>query len=321
MTEPIAHGYDWAWAQISGTNVKSNGGKFAVRYLGGSARLTPQERDNLLADGVAISLVMEQEADQAEKGYTRGRESAAQANREADALGAPADMVLWYADDKNDPSTEEETAFMQGVKSIPGRLSDMYSGGNVLAALRDAGLSPYGGWMVETWYPHAGADPAMIQLANTRDPAMLGVDPALYDTNLLLRPVPMWGGTFIAPSSKEDDMPKLWQSPSSIILVDGLNVVGLAPGDLAVVSALYGAPESHTDEEVSKLLDLSTRLQSEGQIRLDPAVIAYEVAKALQKPEGAAPLTAAETEAAVRRVLALTIGTYAKGKFVLKPGS
>lgn len=187
----IGHGYDWAWAQIPSSAVTSNGGSFVVRYLGGTARLTPQERDNHHAAGVSILLVMEQEATLAEGGYDRGVSAAIQANDEADALGYPSDVTLFYADDNNDPDVAQEIAFMQGVKSVGRRPSDMYSGGNVLAAL--GGLSEHGGWQVDTWYPNAGADPCMLQLANTREPAMVGVDPADYDTDLLLKPIPMWG--------------------------------------------------------------------------------------------------------------------------------
>lgn len=206
MPEPIAHGYDWAWAQIGGASVKSNGGTFVVRYLLGSASLTAVERDNLHRDGVNILLVAEQEPDAAEKGFDRGVQMAEAANAEADTLGYPPDALLLYADDQNDPDPLQEIEFKKGVNSVAGRPSDLYSGGNVLVALDHAGLRSFGGWMVETWYPNAGADPFMVQLANTRDPAMADVDAGSYDTNLLYRAVPMWGpdGT---TTSGEDDMP------------------------------------------------------------------------------------------------------------------
>ncbi len=257
MSDPIAHGYDWAWAQIGGESVKSNGGTFVVRYLGGSARLTPQERDNLHADGVNILLVMEQEADIAEKGYGRGAQAAAQANAEADALGYPADCMLLYADDNNDPDPAQEVDFMHGVHDEGGRVPDMYSGGNVLVAVNAEGLSAYGGWMVETWFPHLGANPFMIQLANTRDPAMVDVDEGSYDTNLLYRSVPMWGPNGTTGGHKppvqrprEDDM-TVWlcldtsqpdvagawvqEGPFMLIFRPNTNLVG--PGRSVVVDA------------------------------------------------------------------------------------
>src|SRR5438552_4145862 len=129
---PIAHGYDFAWAQISGAQVKSNGGTFVVRYLGGSARLTPIERDNLLRDGVSILLIWETAADAAEQGFNRGYQDAISANAEADTLGYPKDCLLLYADDHNDPDPSQEIDYMRGVKNAGGRPSDLYSGGNVL---------------------------------------------------------------------------------------------------------------------------------------------------------------------------------------------
>jgi hypothetical protein len=202
--DPIAHGYDWAWAQIGGQSVRSNGGSFVWRYLGGTARLTPTERDNLHRDGVNIGLVWETAADATEGGYARGQSDARAANAEADGLGYPHDCLLVYADDQNDPDPTQEVAYKRGVNSVDGRPSDLYSGGNVLVALDRAGLRTFGGWMVETWFPHVGADPFMVQLANTRDPAMAGVDPGQYDTNLLDRPVPLWGPN--GTTSFGDDM-------------------------------------------------------------------------------------------------------------------
>lgn len=202
--DPIAHGYDWAWAQIPSSAVTSNGGSFVFRYLGGSARLTPQERDNHFAAGVKILLVFEQEATLAEGGFARGVAAAIQANDEADALGYPENCTIFYADDNNDPDAAQEVEFMRGVESVGRRPSDMYSGGNVLVALSALGLSEHGGWMVETWYPHDGADPCMIQLANTREPAMVGIPADSYDTNLLYKPIPMWSGS--GTTSGDDDM-------------------------------------------------------------------------------------------------------------------
>jgi Rv2525c-like, glycoside hydrolase-like domain len=194
VTGPVAVGIDYAWAQIPAPAAKAAGVDFVERYLGGSARITVPERDNLHAAGIAIILVWEQEADAAEKGFNRGVQAAQNANSEADAVGYPRDAVLLYADDKNDPDPAQEVDFMRGVRTVGGRPSDMYSGGNVLAALVAARLSYYGGQMVETWYPHSGADPFMVQLANTRDPIHIaGIPDDQFDTDLLYRAVPMWG--------------------------------------------------------------------------------------------------------------------------------
>jgi hypothetical protein len=190
----LAVGIDYAWAQIPAPAARDAGVQFVVRYLGGSARLTPVERDNLHAVGIAILLVWEQEADAAEKGFQRGVLAAQNANTEADALGYPPDALLLYADDQNDPDASQELDFKLGVDTVGGRSGDMYSGGNVLAALSGANRSPYGGWMVETWYPNAGADPFMVQLANTRDPIHIaGIPDDQFDTDLLVKAVPMWG--------------------------------------------------------------------------------------------------------------------------------
>lgn len=260
--DSIGHGYDWAWAQIPSSAVTSNGGSFVVRYLGGSARLTPQERDNHFAAGVKILLVFEQEAALAEGGYGRGVAAAQQANAEADALGYPSNCTLFYADDNNDTETASEIAFMRGVKSVGRRPSDMYSGGNVLVDLAANGLSEHGGWMVETWYPNAGANPCMIQLANTREPAMVGIDPSQYDTNLLLKPIPMWGAS---GTVGEDDMtPDQEQRLNEVwAILKGAPAFGQKDLDTLInarldvtdakVSTWLGQVQDHVDAQIAAL--------------------------------------------------------------------
>lgn len=202
MSEVLAHGYDWAWAYgdglIKAQDVVNGGGSFVIRYLGGSAILTPLERDDLHAQGIAILLVMEQEADMTEKGYARGVQAARAANTQADSLGYPGDCPIFYADDYNDPDPNQEADFMNGVYSVGGRPVGMYGGGNVLAVVKSQ-HPDLRTWRVETWYPAAYPDPDVEQLANTRNPAMPGVVPDSYDTNLLYHPLPMWGpsGTII----------------------------------------------------------------------------------------------------------------------------
>lgn len=196
MTDVLAHGYDWAWAYADGTissqDVLNGGGAFVIRYLGGSGSLTPTERDDLHSKGIAILLVMEQEADMSEKGYARGAQAAQVANAQADTLGYPADCPIFYADDYNDADPNQEADFLNGVYSVGGRRPGMYSGGNVLLTVKGQHPDLYT-WRVETWYPDLFPEPDLEQLANTRTPAMPGVVPDSYDTNLLYHPLPMWG--------------------------------------------------------------------------------------------------------------------------------
>lgn len=214
MPDTLAVGIDYSYTQVSAEAAARAGVKFVIRYFAGSARMTRVEVDNLHAQNIAVLGVVEQEADEAEKGFARGVQLATVGNDEADAIGYPADVPLLYADDNNDPDPDQEVETMRGVKSVGRRVSDMYSGGNILVALARAGLSPFGGWMVETWFPHDGADPFAVQLANTRDPIHIpGIPDEQFDTDLLLKPIPMWGpngvvmlgGTTPSIKSKEDD--------------------------------------------------------------------------------------------------------------------
>lgn len=213
----LAVGIDYAWLQIKPDQMKlarTLGVDFVMRYLGGSASLTSDERENLHAADLPIVLFFEQEADQAEKGYARGQQAARDGNAQADAIGYPRECPILYADDKNDPDVQQEIDFMRGVNSVWGRPADMYSGGNVLAALSAVGLSPYGGICVETWFRGYGEDPFAEQLANTRDPVHIpGIPDDQFDTDLLYKPIPAWGphgvvqlGTPTPTAEGDDDM-------------------------------------------------------------------------------------------------------------------
>lgn len=253
---PIAHGYDYAWAQIPASAIGSNGGTFVVRYLGGSARLTPQERDNLHAAGVSILLVWETAADEAEHSE-RGAADGAAANAEADALGYPLDCPIFFADDNNDPDPNQELAYYTAARAASKRPSGMYSGGNVLAAIQasfpDAWL-----WMVETWFANNEANPHMVQLANTREPAMVGIDPGTYDTNLLYHSIPMWAASGTTNEGMGDFDVSEIDTKVGPWLKDVESVVGKWLQETearieAKVSTWLGQLQTHLDEQFAAL--------------------------------------------------------------------
>ena len=184
---------DYAWAQIPAAAIRRAGYIGVMRYLGGSASLTPQERDNLFGAGLGIGLVWETQADEAEH-PERGATDARMANEQASALGFPPGCPIFFADDRNDPDVEQELGYFSGVFSNSGRPVGVYSGGNVIKAVMEAGFASFG-WMVETWFPDAGASPHLIQLANSKEPYIDGVSPDQYDSNVLIKPFPLWGIT------------------------------------------------------------------------------------------------------------------------------
>jgi hypothetical protein len=169
------------------------------------------ERDNHLAAGVSILLVMEQEATLVQGGYDRGVSAARAANDQADGLGYPSDCPIFYADDSNATDPAVATDFVRGALSVGRRPVGLYSSGACLAAVTSAFPYQIRTWRVETWSPADYPNPDMVQLANTRDPAMVGVDPSTYDTNLLYRPIPMWGGTAASGGFSVSDLDTIGQ--------------------------------------------------------------------------------------------------------------
>lgn len=202
---------DYAWAQIPAPAIKEAGYVAAMRYLGGSARITIPERDNLFAAGLGIGLVWETAADEADH-PERGAADATMAEAEASAIGYPIDCPIFYADDQNDSDVSQELGYFQGVRSNARRPVGVYGGGNVVKATMDHRLADYG-WQVETWYPDAGASPHLVQLANSKVPYIRGVSPSDYDSNILVRSFPLWGipdDKPVQPSAKRPGVIRMW---------------------------------------------------------------------------------------------------------------
>lgn len=123
----MMEGVDYAWERPSPTELRKAGKEFACRYLAyqpNGKTLTGAEREALHAAGLAVILNWEQAQGDMLNGYARGKEHASEALRQANALGAPSDVPIYFSCDVNITTADAMTSvqnYLHGAVSVLGR--------------------------------------------------------------------------------------------------------------------------------------------------------------------------------------------------------
>lgn len=123
-----------------------------IRYLSTdpAKNLSASERDALFAADLAIGLVWETTAHMMDGGYLAGYANALTANAQADALGAPLTVVIYFANDQN-AFDERHANYLLGAKDASRRPVGVYGNTAIVDWAHGAGISY--GWKVATWGP------------------------------------------------------------------------------------------------------------------------------------------------------------------------
>lgn len=202
------HLYDFSGARPSPAAMAAVPGCVGVmRYV--NQGLTRAEVASYHAVGLAVGLIYEANADDLDH-PERAANIANRANVLCDALGAPGDVPCFFCDDRNDPASAGVVSTnWHTIAAATSRPDGEYGSSADLDA-----TGPTYGWQVETWVPHRGyVSPFahMVQLANTHAPVIPGVPVGDYDTDLVVKPFPLWGpdgttGGGTPSTSTEDPM-------------------------------------------------------------------------------------------------------------------
>ena len=198
---------DYSWGRVGGSNANHAAAVAAAGYVGamrylcypgdGIKQLRADEVAALHAQGLAVGVVWETTANRAGQGYAAGQADAAEANRQADALGFPADRPIYYAVDF-DTSADVVRPYFEGAKAAGGRPVGVYGSQRVVDGL-DLGWV----WQCAAWsYGRRSGKARLFQnvgyvLGDTCD-----VNDVLADD---------WGGwhpDHPTPTTEDDDMPK-----------------------------------------------------------------------------------------------------------------
>src|SRR4051812_9111 len=157
MGDPaLRTGVDYSWARPSPAGIRAAGYTFAVRYLSHSTtgkNLTVDEAGALLAAGVHLVVNWEDSAMDALDGRARGASDAGEAERQAGAIGVPADRPIYFAIDF-DASEAQQAAlddYFDGVASVIGAArTGAYGGYGPIKRLLDGGKIAWA-WQTYAW--------------------------------------------------------------------------------------------------------------------------------------------------------------------------
>jgi hypothetical protein len=191
---------DYSFSRPSPDTIRKAGYVGVARYLthlpSGKA-LSSVEAKALHDAGLAITLVWETTAGRAGAGSAAGAADARSANKLADALGVPKDVVIFYAVDFDaDPS--DVAPYFHGAKSAGGRPVGVYGSFRVVKSII-AGPADYG-WQTLAW-----SGGKLLSSANLyqRGHATVAHPVSGTDENVLLHTFPTWNPEADMPTAKE----------------------------------------------------------------------------------------------------------------------
>lgn len=176
---------DYSFAHKSPAVLKAAGFSGVMRYLGGSRNkdLTAAEANALHTAGLGIGLVWEGSASRATAGRRSGRADARAARRQANTIGYPNTLPIFFAVDF-DARPAQVAPYFQGVRDILHERAGIYGGFDVIAA----GLAPWR-WQTAAWSRgrlHPSAD--LYQRNRFVDAKPV----AGVDENVVCKPFPLW---------------------------------------------------------------------------------------------------------------------------------
>jgi len=260
-------GCDYAWGTAPIAAMKAAGISFAVRYLSTdpSKNLSPSERDALHAAGISIVLVWETSGTEALGGYNQGMSDGAAARAQANGLGFPAGLPIYYAVDF--PQTPGQTStvldYLHGVADAEGSKArvGVYGGLESVRTALDAGFG--WGWQTYAWSGGVWDARAVLrQSLNDQELGGVSVDLDEAMTALYGQWAPSGAGPGPTPAPGRPSVVQGATGPWVVVLQRSLMLAGQDPkgvdgnfgGDtLAAVRAFQLDSGLHIDGQVGPL--------------------------------------------------------------------
>lgn len=195
-------GVDYAWDRPDLDQLYAAGKRFVCRYLArlpNGKVLTSAELQALHRKGFAVVLNWEQAAGDMLRGYDVGVAHAREALRQADALGAPPSVPIYFSCDVDTNATQRLSVamYLDGAASVLGRQRvGVYGEADVINVMVPAHAA--WGWQTYAW--SSGAVSPDAHLLQYRNGVQLAG--AVLDLNRTLKPnIGAW-----TPADTEDDM-------------------------------------------------------------------------------------------------------------------
>lgn len=175
--------YDFSFGRPSPLVLKHDG-RGDIRYLSGiqGKDLTRAEALAQFKDGVpVVALIFETTATRANLGFLAGQADARRALREAQTLGYPVSMPLYFANDQ--PTVNNSVkAYYRGVVSVLGTRAGAYGGYGLIALRLTHWL-----WQTSAWSGQAIHPAAHLYQRQIETHPIAGTD-----ENVVMRPHPAW---------------------------------------------------------------------------------------------------------------------------------
>ena len=153
----MAFGIDYSFGGgLSAAEMKSHGVTFVARYLDylpNGKVINKAEFDNIIHGGMAVVLVWEGTGKDCIRGHAGGVADAHEAERQANALGAPGTIIYFAPCDYDAPPGDQAMidAYVQGAASVLGHgRTGMYGGYWPLSRALNAGVCAYA-WQTYAW--------------------------------------------------------------------------------------------------------------------------------------------------------------------------
>jgi hypothetical protein len=175
-------GVDYSDARPSPASLVADGYTFVVRYLSydtSGKNLSSSEADALIAAGLDIAVVWEQDADDALSGYDLGVSDAQAAASQALADGQPSTRPIYFAIDFDATSSQQATIddYFEGVASVIGLdRTGAYGGYEAINGLFNDGKITWG-WQTYAW--SSGEWDSRAQLRQVQNGEDTDVDQAM----------------------------------------------------------------------------------------------------------------------------------------------
>lgn len=167
-------GLDYASGRPGGAAIAAAGYQFVCRYLSSgypnlpAKELTPDEADDLRANGIDIIANWETTADEMLNGYTAGVGDAAAALAQATACGMPANRPIYFSADFDATPGQQVAinAYLQGAGTVLGPDNvGIYGGYWPVSRALDAGVAKWA-WQAQAW-SGGNQDPRINILQNS----------------------------------------------------------------------------------------------------------------------------------------------------------
>lgn len=241
---------DFSYARPDPVAIRQAGYVGAIRYLSPNPKknITRAEAKALHDAGLWISLVWERSAKRAGEGKGPGVTDARMADAQADALGVPEGVVIFYAVDY-DATPAQVKAYMDGVKATSKRPVGVYGSARIMD-----GITADAHWQTVAWSGGKVSKRANWLQRTTHSHRITGSKATDWDENLLIGgKVPVWRAVKAEPTPAPKPEPV-----AGVEFVTGTfnsqqtDTAAQQTQDLAELTkwaSLWGLQEMSTDEQ------------------------------------------------------------------------